>query len=208
VAPLEPRGLPRTQLGQLVGSILGLLLPGGDARKEIRRIASALDAGWALREAERIAGALAGGATPVIVACGKYAPLAWRWKSELAENAKMHALIEVYPEAGHNTINAWEHAANSKEYAFIIIKANTDDEICAHIEDWLESHYDKTGETVTLNLRAQAEKHPLAALLTGSMTAGITSSILAVNRGRDPTSITGIKRYKNAINNLKKQWDH
>ena len=201
--PLENKGLPRTQLGQLVGAILGLLLPTRDARREIHRVASALDPDWALREAKRIARALTDGATPVIAACGRYALLAWRWKSELAENAKIHALIEVYPEAGHNSINAWEHTGNTKEYTFIIIKANTEDNICIHIEEWLEDHYNRISETITVDLRRHAMIHPLAAILAGSMVAGVSSTILAVRGGRDPSSITGIKRYKNTLNNIR-----
>ncbi len=75
-----------------------------------------------------------------------------------------------------------------------------EDEVCAHIEDWLEENYNRIGKTVSVDLRESAKVHPLAAVLAGSMVAGITSSILAVNRGRDPSSISGIQRYKNALN--------
>jgi bifunctional phosphoglucose/phosphomannose isomerase len=199
VVTIKTRGLPRTSLGLLVGSILGLLLPFREALAQVELVSRTLRADWALDTSRRVASAIADGLVPVVVACGSYAPLAWRWKSELAENAKLHAMVEVYPEAGHNTINAWEHTSGRGRYVFIVLKANVDDKVCAHIEDWVEDTYNRVGETVTVDLRGFARVHQLAAVLAGSMVAGITSSILAVNRGKDPSAITGIQRYKNAL---------
>lgn len=199
VVPIKARGLPRTSLGLLVGSILGLLLPFEEALARVELVSRTLRAEWTLELSRRVASAIVDGAVPVIIACGSFAPLAWRWRSELAENAKLHALVEVYPEAGHNAINAWEHTSGRGRYVFIVLKANVDDEVCAHIEDWVEETYNRVGETVPVDLRDFARVHPLAAVFAGSMVAGITSSILAVNRGKDPSAIPGIQRYKNAL---------
>ncbi len=116
VVPIETKGLPRTSLGLLVGSILGLLLPFREALAQVELISHALRVDWALEVSSRVASAVTDRVVPVVVACGGYAPLAWRWRSELAENAKLHALVEVYPEAGHNAINAWEHTGRRGRY--------------------------------------------------------------------------------------------
>ncbi|WP_460126183.1 SIS domain-containing protein, partial [Stetteria hydrogenophila] len=168
------------------------------ARGVVERVSRALDPGWALGEAERLAPALAGGGIPVVVACGAYAPLAWRWRSELAENTGIHALVEEYPEAGHNAVNAWVEPQPGR-WVFIVIKASAGDEVCSAIEDWVEGEYSRRGEAYTLDLKRFAATHPLAALLEGAMVAGVASSLAAVRMGRDPAATPGIRRYREAV---------
>ena len=60
----------------------------------------------------RGAGRDAGATTiPLIYGAGPLAVVAYRWKTQLNENAKMHAFSHAFPEVGHNEIEGWAGAA-------------------------------------------------------------------------------------------------
>jgi len=203
VAAREGGGLPRAALAQLAGAALGLLL-GGDPTAEglVEEAARTLNPGEARELGESTAGSLARelgrGRIPVIGSCGWASIIAYRWATELAENAEVHSILEAYPEAGHNYVNAW-HSEDPGRYVFIVVKANTDDELCRSLEDWLEEYYKSLGPTHTIDLRSYAAKSPLAAALQGAMMAGIATTLLAVRLGRDPAETPGIAAYKQAL---------
>ena len=62
-----------------------------------RDAAAALGAGWR-------------STVPLIYGAGPMAAVAYRWKTQLNENAKMHAFSHAFPELDHNEIVAWEGA--------------------------------------------------------------------------------------------------
>ena len=47
---------------------------------------------------------------PLIYGAGPLAVVAYRWKTQLNENAKMHAFSHAFPEVGHNEIEGWAGA--------------------------------------------------------------------------------------------------
>jgi len=56
---------------------------------------------------------------PVIAGAGLTAPIAYRWKTQLNENAKQLASFGELPEADHNAIEGWSGAAATALGAFI-----------------------------------------------------------------------------------------
>ena len=47
---------------------------------------------------------------PLIYGAGPLAAVAYRWKTQFNENAKMHAFSHAFPELDHNEIVGWEGA--------------------------------------------------------------------------------------------------
>ena len=47
---------------------------------------------------------------PLIYGSGPMAAVAYRWKTQLNENAKMHAFSHAFPELDHNEIVGWAGA--------------------------------------------------------------------------------------------------
>jgi len=47
---------------------------------------------------------------PLLVTCQSYACVAQRFREELAENAKVVSIVEVLPNAGHNSVVAWSRS--------------------------------------------------------------------------------------------------
>ena len=56
-----------------------------------------------------------------------YAPIAYRWKCQINENAKYPAFHHTFPEMNHNEIEAWENKKFNKLFIPLFI-ANLDDE--------------------------------------------------------------------------------
>ena len=73
---------------------------------------------WGPDGAEDVAGQVARarslhGTVPVIAGAGLTAPLAYRWKRQINENAKLPAFAHELPELDHNELVGWEGARSS-----------------------------------------------------------------------------------------------
>ena len=108
-----PAGLqPRHSVGYgftVACEIAALVGAANAIRTEIDTAAAHLEAGadgLAARSVE-IADRLAG-SIPLVYGCDLTAPVAYRWKCQLNENAKQHAFDHQLPELDHNEIVGWE----------------------------------------------------------------------------------------------------
>ena len=63
-----------------------------------------------------------GEATVVISGSDLTAPIAYRWKCELNENAKVHAFSSTLPEANHNELVGWVGAPERGPYACVLLE--------------------------------------------------------------------------------------
>jgi glucose/mannose-6-phosphate isomerase len=105
-----PGGLyPRAALGYLFGAMAGAFATCGLARPgiaaECAEGAAACD-----REAAADLGRRLARTVPLIYGMGPLAAVAYRWKTQFNENAKMHAFSHAFPELDHNEIVGWEGA--------------------------------------------------------------------------------------------------
>jgi glucose/mannose-6-phosphate isomerase len=110
-----PAGLqPRAAVGYMfcvAAELAALALAGPRIHTEIDFAASHL--GGTFEAAVAHAGELAaeiGDATPVIYGSGLTAPVAYRWATQINENAKVPAFSGVLPEVDHNQIESWSGA--------------------------------------------------------------------------------------------------
>ncbi|NQV09467.1 bifunctional phosphoglucose/phosphomannose isomerase [Candidatus Woesearchaeota archaeon] len=60
--------------------------------------------------------------TPIIYSSQRYASVANRWKTDINENAKIHAFYNIYPEFNHNEINGYVNKVG--DFYVIIIRDN------------------------------------------------------------------------------------
>ena len=110
-----PAGLqPRAAVGYMfcvAAELAALALAGPRINTEIDAAASHL--GQAFDAAKERAAEIAaeiGDAIPVIWGGDLTAPIAYRWKSQVNENAKLPAYSAVLPEADHNELEGWSGA--------------------------------------------------------------------------------------------------
>jgi len=115
-----PGGLyPRAALGYLFGAMAGAFAACGLARPGI-----AADCARGVRSVDRDAAAALGSrladTVPLVYGAGPLAAVAYRWKTQLNENAKMHAFSHAFPELDHNEIMGWEGARDGMFSAVLL----------------------------------------------------------------------------------------
>ena len=110
-----PSGLqPRAAVGYMfcvAAELAALALAGPRIHTEIDAAASHLGAAFdaAHARAKELAGQI-GATTPVIHGSDLTAPVAYRWKCQINEDAKMPAYSAILPEADHNELEGWSGA--------------------------------------------------------------------------------------------------
>jgi glucose/mannose-6-phosphate isomerase len=137
------------------------------------------------------------GHLPVIYGAAATAPVAYRWKTQINENAKLPAFSAELPEADHNELNAWEGALGLAPLAAVFL----DDD---GAEESLRRRVVLTAREIgafTSSLEevpsfgATAIERVAAAVMLGDF----LSVYLAVLRGVDPTPVEAIERFKRAL---------
>jgi glucose/mannose-6-phosphate isomerase len=64
------------------------------------------------------------GKTPIIYSSGRFYPVAYRWKTQFNENAKIHAFAHKFSELNHNELVGYQKLLT--KYHVIILKADDD----------------------------------------------------------------------------------
>lgn len=99
---------PRAAIGFLFGALAGTLASiNVTSTTIVHEAAQGASTGNARRrEARQTAEALIS-TVPVIYGAEHLGPVAYRWKTQLNENAKIHAFTGTFPEVAHNELEAW-----------------------------------------------------------------------------------------------------
>jgi glucose/mannose-6-phosphate isomerase len=119
-----PSGLqPRAALGYLFGAIAAAFAEAGLAPAGLAAEAAA-GAETADRDAARRLGERLAETVPLVYGAGPLAVVAYRWKTQLNENAKLHAFSHAFPEAGHNEIVGWQGAGLAR-FAAVLLRDST-----------------------------------------------------------------------------------
>ncbi|HWH67643.1 MAG TPA: bifunctional phosphoglucose/phosphomannose isomerase [Gaiellales bacterium] len=191
-----PGGLhPRAALGYLFGAMAGAFAACGLSRAgiagECAQGVAAVD-----RDAAAKLGATLASTIPLIYGSGPMAAVAYRWKTQLNENAKMHAFSHAFPELDHNEIVAWEGAPPGTFAAVLLRDPGERDETRRMIE--------ATAELIAQDavLVEQVEgRGDTAAARAFSMVAhgDWVSYHAALERGVNPTPVDRIGRLKQRI---------
>jgi glucose/mannose-6-phosphate isomerase len=137
------------------------------------------------------------GTIPVIYGNDLTRPIAYRWKTEVNENAKQPAFWNEMPEMGHNEIAGWAQGSGSELFSAIFLLDSDQHprqrrrmELTAELIEGDVTHVDLVeleGESRTARM--------LQALMLGDL----VSLHLAARRGVDPTPITAIEQLKDRL---------
>ena len=137
------------------------------------------------------------GTVPQISGAGLTAPIAYRWKTQINENAKTPAFASELPELDHNEIAGWEGARELGSFSAVFLD---DSDLHPRTRQRIELtrgliasrgmatfRVDSIGETRTERL--------VSMVLLGDL----VSLYLAVLRGIDPTRVEAIDHLKQAL---------
>jgi glucose/mannose-6-phosphate isomerase len=195
-----PAGLqPRAAVGYMfcvAAELAALAVAAPRINTEIDAAASHL--GESVAAAEARAAELAsriGDATPVIYGSGLTAPVAYRWKTQVNENAKLPAFSSALPEADHNELAGWSGAGGRLAAIFL-------EDRDQHPRE--RRRFELTARAVEPHaaavLRIETEGEPRTErLLHAVMLGDLVSLELAKGRGVDPLPIEAIERFKSEL---------
>ena len=147
-------------------------------------------------ESKTLARALAD-SVPVIAGTGVTHPIAYRWKCQINENAKVPAFCHELPELDHNEIVGWQSAAALGRFAAVFLDdADTHPRVQQRIALTRERIADQaTGTFVVSSRGGTAVERVFSLVLLGDL----VSVYMAVLRGVDPTPVHVIEDLKGRL---------
>jgi glucose/mannose-6-phosphate isomerase len=192
-----PAGLqPRAAVGYMfcmAAELAALALAGPRINTEIDAAASHLGASFdALEARAREFAAEIGAAVPVIFGSDLTAPVAYRWKTQVNENAKSPAYSAVLPEADHNEIEGWTGADG--RFAAIFLE-DRDQHPRERRRFELTAKAIEPNAAALIRLETDGETRT-DRLLQTVMLGDLVSIELANARGVDPTPVEAIESFK------------
>ncbi len=146
-------------------------------------------------EAKRLA-LLMGERLPVVYGGPATAPVAYRWKTDLEENAKVLAVAGAVPEMNHNEIEAWRAPEARARHAVLLREAGEPPEIVRRFDVLRELLAPAAGGVSECWARGAGRPARLLALAYVGMW---TSYYLAVARGADPWAVPLLDEMKRRL---------
>ena len=137
------------------------------------------------------------GSVPVIAGAGLTAPVAYRWKTQINENAKLPAFASELPELDHNELVGWQGTAGLGSFAAVFLEdADQHPRIGHRIDLTSELIAEHATQVIRVQTRGQgAVERVMSLVLLGDL----VSLYLAVLRGVDPTPVRVLETLKSRL---------
>ncbi|HZJ47831.1 MAG TPA: SIS domain-containing protein, partial [Acidimicrobiia bacterium] len=202
-----PGGLqPRAAFGYLTGAVMRILEGAGlvddaglsEAATVTDELLGADLDGPGRHLADDLADGLTGRIT-LVVASLPASVAAYRWKTQINENAKAPAFTTTIPETDHNEIVGWSTLGSAIRRTVGVIALRDEHEpapVAARFEPTLD--FLSGGATFVGEVWAQGE-HPLARIASLSVIGDMVSLRLARNAAVDPIPVDAIERLKKTL---------
>jgi len=137
------------------------------------------------------------GTVPVVVGSGLTTPIAYRWKTQLNENAEVPAFANELPEFDHNEIMGWAGAAELGRLAAVFLDdCDSHPRVRARMD--LTEQLIAPGAVATFRVETRGQtsvERVFSLVLLGDL----VSLYLAVLRGVDPGPVAAIDRLKDEL---------
>ena len=137
------------------------------------------------------------GAIPIVSGSGLTEAVAYRWKTQINENAKLPAFASELPELNHNEICGWSGAGSLGRFAAVFLG---DADIHPRVRDRIELTEGLIREqghaTFVVRSRGQTRVERVFSLV---LLGDLVSLYLAVLRGVDPTPVDVIESLKSRL---------
>ena len=145
---------------------------------------------------KRMARALLG-TVPLIAGAGLTAPIAYRWKTQINENAKTPAFSNEVPELDHNEIVGWESLGGLGPFSAVFLD---DSDLHPRVRARIELTEGLLGPNAATTFRVETRgQNPVERVFSLVILGDLVSLYLAVLRGIDPTPVTVIERLKQQL---------
>jgi glucose/mannose-6-phosphate isomerase len=137
------------------------------------------------------------GTVPQVAGSGLTAPIAYRWKTQMNENAKMPAFWHELPELDHNEIVGWEASREMGSFSAVFLD---DSDLHPRIRQRIELTRGLIAADAAATFKVETVGSTATERLLSLVVLGdLVSLYLAVLRGVDPTPVAMIDRLKSAL---------
>jgi glucose/mannose-6-phosphate isomerase len=137
------------------------------------------------------------GTIPQITGAGLTAPVAYRWKTQINENAKSPAFCSELPEVDHNEIVGWESAREFGSFSAVFLD---DSDLHPRIRQRIELTRGLIASRGGATFRVETVGETrIERLISAVLLGDLVSLYLAVLRSVDPTPVAVIDQLKAAL---------
>lgn len=137
------------------------------------------------------------GTVAQIAGAGLTCPIAYRWKTQFNENAKVPAFFHELPELDHNELVGWQSAAEIARFSAVFLD---DADLHPRIRQRIELTRGLIAGTAAGTFRVETVGGTRTERLLSMVVLGdLVSLYLAVLRGVDPTPVPVLDHLKNAL---------
>lgn len=124
------------------------------------------------------------------------APVAYRWKCQINENAKLPAISAELPEANHNEICGWQGSELAPKTAWLLRDSGQHERVRARIELSARAATDSGAVARIIDTRGDS---PLERLFSAVFLGDLVSLYMAVLGGVDPSPVPLIEDLKDRL---------
>jgi glucose/mannose-6-phosphate isomerase len=137
------------------------------------------------------------GTIPQIAGAGLTTPIAYRWKTQLNENAKTPAFATELPELNHNELVGWQGAAELGRFSAVFLD---DSDLHPRVRQRIELTRGLISSTAAASYRVEGRGETRTERLISLVLLGdLVSLYVAILRGIDPTPVEAIERLKTVL---------
>jgi glucose/mannose-6-phosphate isomerase len=137
------------------------------------------------------------GTIPQIAGSGLTSPIAYRWKTQINENAKMPCFSHELPELDHNEIAGWQGAGQLGRFSAVFLD---DSDLHPRIRQRIELTRGLIEAEAAGTYRIESiGQNRIERLISLVLLGDLVSVYLAVLRDVDPTPVPALDRLKSAL---------
>ena len=137
------------------------------------------------------------GTVPQIAGAGLTAPIAYRWKTQFNENAKLPSFAGELPELDHNEIEGWRGASELGAFSAVFLD---DSDLHPRVRQRIELTRGLIASHAAATYRIESiGETPTERLVSLLLLGDLVSLYLAVLRGLDPTPVMMLERLKGEL---------
>jgi glucose/mannose-6-phosphate isomerase len=134
---------------------------------------------------------------PVIAGAGLTTPIAYRWKTQFNENAKIPAFMHELPELDHNEVVGWQGATAFGRFAAIFLD---DSDTHPRVQERIALSRELIGDHATGSYLVKSRGHTTVERVLSLVLLGdLVSLYVAVLRGTDPTPVDVLETLKQRL---------
>jgi glucose/mannose-6-phosphate isomerase len=134
---------------------------------------------------------------PQVAGAGLTSPIAYRWKTQINENAKVPCFAHELPELDHNEIAGWEGAAELGRFSAVFLD---DSDLHPRIQQRIELTRGLIAADAAATYRVESVgENRMERLVSLVLLGDLVSLYLAVLRGVDPSPVAMIDRLKGEL---------